>query len=77
MFTFILFVSSNHYKEKLNTMQPNLNSDSVVQEYVSNEKYSIELDDQQTGAEIEETLLRGTGNHIKFRKAELIFRLNI
>ncbi|OAJ42226.1 hypothetical protein BDEG_25711 [Batrachochytrium dendrobatidis JEL423] len=68
-------LGSRHYKEKLVSMQPGTNTDSiaasqapaaaVVAEDMQQSRYSIDFDDQF--GDIEETLLRGTGTHIRYQ----------
>jgi hypothetical protein len=63
--------STPHYKEKLRLIQQSAPVDKDMEGLNSfaavPEKLSAEVEDHQAG-DIEETLLRNTGNHIKFRK---------
>ncbi|KAI8907211.1 hypothetical protein EDD86DRAFT_192392 [Gorgonomyces haynaldii] len=55
-------LSSRHYKEKLQSMR----SDEVQEPTVDdNHRYSIDFDDQFDN--IEETLLKGTGTHVRYQ----------
>ncbi|KAJ3300300.1 1-phosphatidylinositol-3-phosphate 5-kinase [Borealophlyctis nickersoniae] len=60
-------LNSKHYKEKLQSMQQGIDpiERAPSQPDDSQSKYSIELDDQY--GDIEETLLRGTGTHIRYQ----------
>ena len=67
----IFLNSSSHYKQKLQTIRVNFEKDAKGSDESVPEK-PVDVEDVGNG-DIEETLLRGTGNHVKFRMSNYLF----